>query len=130
MTNANDLIFVPFALQMIDDNGTDVVFTVTDETYNRTTGDMTVNNPPVPVTRKISPPSRVTEEMVDGDIVHVSDMTCLVAASGLTLPSGMPWVPERLQTLVWNSKTWTIQMVSPIASGDDIAAYKLVLRSN
>ncbi len=123
MTTSFDRTFVPLALRLINQSGTDAIFDVPTGTgtgYDRTTG--SVNNPTAPVTRKVTPPSAVKLGMIDGDVVQVGDMQCLVAASGLT------FTPERSMTVTVAGQTWTIQMVQPLQSGDEIAAYKLFMR--
>lgn len=119
MTDFDDT-FVPFALATIKANGTDGIFKTVVQTFNRATG-ATADVETI-VTRKISPPSQVSQHMLANSLIHAGDMQALVAASGLT------FTPVRNMRMTWNGTDWTLVDVRLIPSGDSIAAYRLIFR--
>lgn len=116
-----DNIFRPLAKRLINDVfGTSATLVVESDSYNPTTGinTRTATNYSV----KISPPAPVAERRLT-DVVQAGDAVCLIAGEGLAVE------PTTENKIVWDSKTWQIVQVNQIVSGDQKAAYELILRA-
>lgn len=117
-----DKIFRPLAKKLINDTfGTDATLRTYSESFSVTTGKnvRTATNYSV----KISPPAPVAESRIQG-VVEAGDSRTLVAASELAAG----YRPSTEDALVWDSTTWQIVEVNPIVSGDQFAAFELIIR--
>lgn len=111
------------ALRLINKFGKTVSFNVVSgESYDPTTGGTTGASSST-VNRKISPPSPVSFLLDAFPNAKPGTAECFVAASGLT------FTPSVNQQLTIDSVVWTITELMPIYSGDDIAAYGMLIRS-
>lgn len=121
MTALDDKM-VPKAFQLIAKLGKLVRFVVVsggayDPTTQTMTGETTTN-----VDAKTSPPTRVSEKLIDGDNVRFGDLVIYLPAQGLT------FVPKIEHTVVIDSRTYRILEVGPIYSGEQIALYEIRVR--
>lgn len=122
MATKFDNIFRPLAKKLVDDTfGTAATLRTFADSYDPATG---VNSrTPTDVSVKISPPAPVVESRIAG-VVEAGDARTVVAA----LPLGSIR-PSLEMVLVWDSKEWQIVQVTPLVSGDQVAAYELIFRS-
>lgn len=121
MTELDDEL-IPEVLSIIDEFGKLVTFEeLTTNTHDPTTGRVT--EVAVPHNRKITPPEQVKLELVDNDLIRVGDLTFLVAASGL------PFTLKREMEVTIDSVAWVITRITPIYTGELIAAYECQVRN-
>lgn len=120
---ALDIRMLPKALALINKDGVDAVFTVTDRQYDAQTSRIVDNAGPVEVTRKISPPQGVNPRQVDNTTVLSSDLTALVAAFGLT------FTPAVHMKVTVDAVDYTVEKITPYRSGESVCVYELVLRT-
>lgn len=122
MATKFDNIFRPLAKKLINDTfGTTATLRSFSDSYSVATGKNTRTQTDTSV--KISPPAPVAERRADGSVVQLGDGRTVVAAEGLSIR------PATEMSLVWDSKTWHIVQVTPIVSGDQNAAYELIIRA-
>lgn len=120
---ALDKKFVPLALRLINSRGAEAVFHETSgDTFDPGTNERIVGTT-VSYTRKVVPPFPFREQLVDGDNIRRSDAQTYVAASGLQFT-----LSTRL-TMTIGGKTWKIEKIEPIYSGELVALYRIHLRS-
>lgn len=118
-----DDIFGNLATQLIDKTfGTQAVVRRESATYDPVTGNNEKSSSNFTVF--ISPPAPVDQQrLADGSVFQRDDAVCLVARQGLSI------VPNPTSDkLIWNGGTYQIVVVRPIVSGDENAAYELVIR--
>jgi len=116
-----DNIFRPLAKRLINDVfGTSATLVVESDSYDPSTGVNT--RTPTNYTVKIAPPAPVAERRLT-DVVQAGDAVTMLAGEGLAVE------PSTEDKLVWDSKTWQIVQVNPIVSGDQKAAFELILRA-
>lgn len=115
-----DSIFPDLAVKEIAINGISATLHSYTGSYDRTTGENTRTE--TSNTVKVLPMSRVSQRYVDGEVVKVSDSSTLIAAKDLEIA---PTIGSKLTA---NGIKWDIVKVSPIYSGDEVAAYKLFMR--
>ncbi len=125
MTQLDDEIG-PEVVDVLDEVGADAVFTVEgtaeEETYDPSTG-KTTNPTPTEVTVKISPPFPFDKELIDGDLILSTDLKTLMAGKD------SPFIPKEAQLMTFKGQVYTIITVSPIHSGEEVAAFELQLRA-
>ena len=116
-----DTIFRPLARRLVNETfGTSAILRDESDSYDPATGRNTRTATDYPV--KISPPAPVVERRLT-DVVQAGDAVSLLAAEGL------PVEPTTEQKLVWDDKVWQIVQVNPIVSGDQKAAFEIILRA-
>lgn len=122
MSTALDLRLVPKVLSIIDRYGTTVTFKEpVGQVNDPKTGTVTVASV-TSHSAKVTPPAPYDVRMVDGDLIRRDDCKVILAAQGLA------WVPTLTWSVQIGSETWTIVAVSPLRTGDDVAAYEIQLR--
>lgn len=122
MTTAFDEIFVPLALELLEEFGKTVSITerAATDSYNPKTG--SVNADPSSFTIKIIPPDKFKDFYVDGDLIEEGDLLTGFAASGLE------FTPTKGMIIDLDGTDWTMVDLRAIYSGDDIALYETKLR--
>ena len=118
-----DGIFRDLATQLIDNTfGTSATLRRQTSVYDPVTGDNTRSNTDISVS--ISPPAPAREgRRPDNALVQQGDAECYMAAKGLSV------VPSPVDDkLIWNGDTYQVVAVFNIVSGDQNAAYRLILR--
>lgn len=117
---ALDTTFRNLAKNLIADYGPSAILRRKDATYDVTSGKAAQSGTDYDV--KISPPSPVTENMVNGTVEN-GDLVTYVAAQGLAIRPSI-----NTDYLVWDSDEWKLVEVKPLVSGDQFAAYRVVFR--
>jgi hypothetical protein len=121
MTTILDTKFLPKVYAAINKYGISATFTVqSSNTYDPTTGAAVLTTTTVVV--KATPPAAYDRKLVDGSLIRVSDAYTIIAGQGLSFPP----VQGQLVTIAGNA--WTVLVVTPLISGDSVAAYQLQLR--
>lgn len=121
MTTALDTKFLPKVYAAINKYGVSATFTVqSGNTYDPTTGAAVITSTTVVV--KATPPAAYNRKLVDGNLIRVSDAYTLIAGQGLT------FTPVQGQLVTLSGIAWTVLVVTPLLSGDSVAAYQLQLR--
>lgn len=124
MTTLDDKL-VPGVKKILNKVGASATLTSPPTGYSPSTGANTTNGTGYSV--KITPPGPFERNLTQGDLRYQGDAQTLLSAQLLT--EGSVPTPGRLWVLQFNSQTWTVIGVEPIASGDSICAYVLDLRS-
>ena len=121
MTGLDDRL-VPRAKVLVEKYGKELTFTdaPTPGEYDPATGKSTWT--PSDYVVKCTPPTGVSEAMVNGDTILSGDMETYLPAQNLafTLTDTMK--------VVFASSTWAITAIEPVYSGDSVALYGLRLR--
>lgn len=121
MTTAFDTRFRALARKLIDGTfGTSATLRTFAESYDVATGKNTRTATDRAVT--ISPPAPVAESRISG-VVEAGDAECYVAALSLSVR------PSTEDVLESDAREWQVVQVNPVVSGDEKAAYRLVIRS-
>jgi len=112
---------LPKVLAAINKVGTNATFKETTKTYDPTTGatseSVTTNH-----TIKIVPPAPLNIQLVNGEVYKEGDMVTYIAGSGAVV------IPINGMEVTFDSMKFQIVTANPLYSGDDIAAWELVLR--
>jgi len=117
-----DDIMLPQAKDLLDTYGKPATWrelspTYDDETRETTFGAATEH------TVSVSPPSRYTSRLVDGDLIQAGDMQTILAGQNL------PFTPtEGKHELQIDNDVWRVVSVNPVRSGKNIAIWKVQLR--
>lgn len=120
MATLFDNIFRPLAKKLINSTfGTSATLRQYTDVYSVATGKNVRTETDTVI--KISPPAPVKESRISG-VVQAGDARCMIAASPISVSPGTE------DALVWDSATWQIVQVNPIWSGDQKAAFELILR--
>lgn len=118
--SALDDIFLPGVKALLVRLGAPAELTHVAKVYSPTTG-ATVETTTVEMVR-VSPPVPYDTQYETHDVVNNTDLYCLISALGLL---EVPKMPDRLKVY---GITMQVVGVSPIASGEQICAYKLHLK--
>jgi len=119
-----DTEFVPLALEMLNDDGCTVsVETYPSASYNKATGDTTLGSKTA-YSLKAIPPFEYSLRMGIFSGIKQGQLVSGIAASGLSFN------PESvIFQIVFDSKTFSVEEVKPIYSGDSIALYLFGLKT-
>lgn len=121
MTTTLDTKFLPKVYAAINKYGISASFTVQSaNTYDPTTGQAVLTTSTVVV--KATPPAAYSRKLVDGNLIRVSDTYTIIAGQGLS------FTPVQGQLVTLSGISWTVLVVTPLLSGDSVAAYQLQLR--
>lgn len=120
MTGALDTRARSLALSAISRFGRAATWTVVTNSFDPSTRRSSPTETSHAVT--ISPPSPFAIELVDGVTIQASDVAVMIAASGLAFT---PAIGDRVTT---GSVSYRVVAVSPVASGELIAAYEVQCR--
>lgn len=90
--------------------------------YSRSTG--VGSQTPVPHSVKVTPPSQVRRGLIELGLATAADAQCTVAADGLGFT---PAAGDTL-TFTLENEQWSILRVEPIYVGENVGAYRLILR--
>lgn len=121
MTTPLDRKAPPKVLATIQKHGINATFTVETKTFDATLNRVTVSATDT-YTQKVSPPARYSTSYSGADLVKQGDASVILPASGLE------FTPTENMNVTIGSETWHIVSVSPMRSGDLVAAYRLHLR--
>lgn len=117
-----DQDLVPAVLELITDFGKSMSFEVySSQSYSEIASTVTRSTSTY-VTLGL-PPEKYDISYVDGDVVRFSDLKTMVAASGLQ------FTPTPGMKVTFDSKSFTAVGVSPIYSGELVAAWEIQLRA-
>lgn len=120
MATELDLEFVPLALELIEELGKPVLFTIETKTHDLT-GKVTVTGT-ASHTRNITPPEPFDSRYVDGTLIKQDDVQCYVAASGL------PFTPAKGIKVAIDGKLFHVEATRSVYSGEQVALYWMQLR--
>jgi len=126
MSTALDLSLGATVVNLIARLGKTVSFTVkTVGAYDETTGHAAESDPVV-YSKKVSPPDKYDRRLVDGHTIQKDDLKVIVPGKDLE------WNPLTLAVsnivVTIDGKLFNVIKVTPIYSGDDVAAYEYQLR--
>lgn len=76
-----------------------------------------------PTSKKVSPPDRFADELINGDTIQAKDLYVILPAQGLTFTPQVGW------TVTVDSVVYMTIRVDPIYSGELVAAYQIQLRA-
>lgn len=107
---------------LIEKYGRLVDFVVPSSTvHNAETGEVTVT-PGTTYPIKATPPDKYDSRLINGDTVRADDSFILIKGQGL------PFTPTLIMRVEFDSLKWNITHITPIYSGELIAAFQLRLR--
>lgn len=123
MSTQSDIEFAALAVEMLEDDYKEVVFTESASTddYNAATGRTTQSSPDA-YTVKSAPPFAYEQRYVNGNTVQEGDLRLLIAGSGQS------FVPKVGQKVTFDSGVYRVVSVLPYYSGEDIAAWEVQVR--
>lgn len=122
MTTALDRKLLPKVAGIVEKYGVTATFKLTGPLqHDPETGEV---NPEQPDTKtvKVTPPARYSVDLLSGSI-QPNDAYVYVAADGLSFE------PECGMVVEVSGRSWGIESVTKIVSGDNVAAFKLQLRT-
>ena len=122
MTTPLDIRLIPKVLAIVSRLGKSITFeTISGGTYDPLTrvytgGSMT------PIVKKVSPPYKFEDAVVNGDSIQAEDLQTDLPASGLSFTPKVGW------TVLIDSVRYRILSVSPVYTGEAVALYHMQLR--
>lgn len=118
-----DRELVPGVLELIEEVGTTAKFTVPAYgDYNPNDGSV-VQAGPMEYSLKVSPPAPFKTNRIDGDLIQASDLQVLLPAKDLKFE------PKKGMRVELDRKTYRIESIDPIKSGEMVCAWGLGLRA-
>ena len=125
MPTTLDIRLIPKVNTLINKYGKPVTFTrKTPGAYNPATLESAVSGT-LQLSAKVTPPQNFDSRYVDGDMIRRDDLQVILAAKSLEVSS---FTPRRGDEITISGETFRIEQVSPIYSGEQIAAYTYQLR--
>lgn len=122
MATELDLELGPVVVELINEFGKDITFTIGgDNDYDPKTG-ITDQDGQTTVVVKGSPPAPVRRFFGADAVAREGDSKTFIASSGLT------FTPKPGLVVEIDSEKWQVVEVTPIYTGELIAAYGLILR--
>lgn len=132
MTTALDRKLVAAAIALIDEFGTDATWTqvVGTDTSADVVAGTARNSTPIEATVKISPPAPLNTGMMAGDVkVGANTVIYAYPSTFINPDDSSQFEPEEGAKIELNDGlVYTATRVSPIYSGDDLAAYQITVR--
>lgn len=123
MTTALDTQFAALVPEILAEFGKDVVFTeaAVPGDFDPTTG-RTTQSSPATYTVKSAPPAQYEQDYVNGNTIQQGDLRLMIAGSGQS------FVPKVGQKVTFDSLVFRAVAVTPIYSGESIAAWEVQVR--
>ena len=124
MTSLDDKL-LPAVLKLINDLGTPMTYEITTgKTYDPETRKSTAGTTTTHSNVKSAPPDKYNQRFIDGDLIKQGDMVTYVAGKDAV------FTPVINMKVTHQGNVYKAMNVSPIYSGDFIAAWEIQLRNN